>query len=438
MSNGNTGNTVRNKLFLMMVLELAVWGAWFEMVFGYLGQNGLNFTSSQQSWILAMFPLSAIAGMFFSNQFADRNFAAEKFMATSHVIGGLAMLGLAYTTDFKFMLALMAVHCFFYVPTISIANSIAFSAMKNAQQEFGIVRMGGTVGWILAATPFVFLLADWGKIQPLNKIGFVKWIGEVFGSPLEGKALVAATTWTFKVSAIVSFFLAVFSLTLPHTPPKPAAAGESNLAWLKAFKLLALPFVLLLWIMAFVDAGLLQMYFSWTGRFLGHIGVPGNWIALTMKLGQVAEIITMLILGTVLRKLGWKWTMTLGVLGHSIRFGIFALWPQQVPVILSIMLHGVCYAFFFATVYIFVDEVFPKDARSSAQGLFNIMILGLGPLVVNMTAPWLFDTVFSKNGIADYQSLFTVASGVSLGAALLLALGFHPPKEIAVHGVEKH
>lgn len=430
MSDGSTNKAVRNKLFLMMVLELAIWGAWFEMVFGYLGSSGLNFSPSEQSWILAMFPLAAIAGMFFSNQFADRNFEAQKFMAASHLIGGLAMVGLAYTTSFVPMLILMGIHCFFYVPTLSIANGIAFSAMKNAQQEFGIVRMGGTVGWILAATPFVFLLADWGKIHPMSEIGFVKWIGDVFGTPLEGKALVGATVWTFKVSAIVSIVLAAFSLTLPKTPPRPLAPGESPYAWLVAFKLLAKPFVLILWVVTFIDAALLQMYFSWTGRFLGSIGVPGNFIALTMKIGQVAEVLTMIVLGMVLKRLGWKWTMVIGILGHTVRFTVFAFFPHELPVIASILLHGVCYAFFFATVYIFVDGVFPKDVRSSAQGLFNVMILGLGPLLVNLTAPYLFDQVFTHDKITDFHGLFLMACGISLGAALLLALGFHPPKNV--------
>jgi MFS family permease len=430
MTEVHTNKAVRFKLFLMMVLELAVWGAWFEMVFGYLGGSGLNLTPSQQSWILSMFPLAAIAGMFFSNQFADRSFAAEKFMAASHLIGGLAMAGLAYTTSFVPMLIFMAVHCFFYVPTLSIANGIAFAAMKNPAQEFGIIRMGGTVGWILAATPLVFLLADWGKIQPLSESGFVTWIGQVFGTTLKGPALVHATAWTFKVSAIVSIILAAFSLTLPHTPPKPLAPGESPYAWLVAFKLLAKPFVLILWIVTFIDAALLQMYFSWTGRFLDAIGIPANFQALTMKIGQVAEVLTMIVLGMVLKRLGWKWTMVLGILGHTIRFTVFAFFPQEPPVIASILLHGVCYAFFFATVYIFVDAVFPKDVRSSAQGLFNVMILGLGPLVVNMIAPWLFDEVFTHDKITDYKGLFLLATGISLFAALLLGLGFHPPKDV--------
>ncbi len=443
---GHTPGSVRTKLFIMMVLELAVWGAWFEMVFGYLGSSGIGFSPMKQSWILALFPLSAIVGMFFSNQFADRNFAAERFLSVSHLIGGLAMIGLSFiqapagthvgpdginpAAPFLPFFALMAIHCFFYVPTLSIANSVAFASMKDAQQEFGIVRMGGTVGWVLAATPFVFLLADWGRIAPMHDVGPVAWIGQVFGTSLTGEPLVRATTWTFLVSGILSLALSAFSLTLPHTPPKPMAPGESRFAWLVSFKLLASPFVLLLWVVTFIDAALLQMYFSWTGRFLGTIGIPANFVALTMKLGQVAEIVTMIVLGMVLKRLGWKWTMVLGILGHTVRFTVFALAPAKVPVVASILLHGVCYAFFFATVYIFVDGVFPKDIRSSAQGLFNVMILGMGPLAVNLTAPWLFDKVFTQAGVTHYRSMFLVASGISLVAAILLALAFHPPERL--------
>ena len=124
----------------------------------------------QQSWILNAFPIAAIVGMFFSNQFADRNFAAEKFLAFSHLIGGLAMIGLAFTKSFWLFLGLMLVHCLFYVPTLSITNSIAFANMKDSQKEFGIVRMGGTIGWILAAWPFTFILVDWDKVRrPIRK-----------------------------------------------------------------------------------------------------------------------------------------------------------------------------------------------------------------------------------------------------------------------------
>src|SRR5688500_10071050 len=141
----SAGSNLKLRLFLMMVLQFFIWGAWLPLIFGYL--PALGFTPGQQSWILNAFPLAAIVGMFFSNQFADRNFAAEKFLAVSHLIGGLAILGCGFVKTFAPFFALMLIHCLLYVPTISITNSIAFAAMKDAKQEFGIVRMGGTIGW---------------------------------------------------------------------------------------------------------------------------------------------------------------------------------------------------------------------------------------------------------------------------------------------------
>src|SRR5213593_3865731 len=204
----------------MMVLEFFIWGAWLPLIFGYLPSLGLS--AAQQSWILNAFPIAAVVGMFFSNQFADRNFAAEKFLSVSHLIGGLAILSLAWVTRFWWFFLLMLVHCLLYVPTISITNSIAFTHMKDAQKEFGIVRMGGTIGWILAAWPFTFILVDWAKVKQANPQGLINWLGTVLGSGLTGEALQRGTTWTFIVAGVASLVLSAFSLTLPHTPPKPA------------------------------------------------------------------------------------------------------------------------------------------------------------------------------------------------------------------------
>src|SRR5215218_6805241 len=212
---------VRLKLFVMMVLEFAIWGAWFPLIFGYL--PSLGFTPAEQSWILNAFPIAAIAGMFFSNQFADRNFAAEKFLSVSHLIGGIAMLSLAWTRSFWPFFGLMLVHCLLYVPTISITNSIAFAHMKDPQKEFGIVRMGGTIGWVLAAWPFTFILVDWDKVKAANPQGIVAWLGTVLANGLTGPALEAGTKWTFILAGVASLVLAAFSLTLPHTPPKPVS-----------------------------------------------------------------------------------------------------------------------------------------------------------------------------------------------------------------------
>jgi len=421
---------MKTRLFIMMLLQFFIWGAWLPLIFGYL--PSLGFSSWQQSVILNAFPVAAIVAMFFSNQFADRHFAAEKFLAVSHLIGGLAILALAWVTDFWTFFALMLVHCLFYVPTISITNSIAFAAMKDAQQEFGIVRMGGTVGWICAAWPFTFILVDWAKVDAAKPNGFSEWLGTVLGSGLEGTALQAGTKWTFIVAGIASLMLAAYSLTLPHTPPKPAVKGEDSMAWLKASRLLAVSFVLVLWLVTFIDAFVHNCYFIWTARFLGSVGIPGNWIMPVMSIGQVAEIVTMAILGYVLKSLGWRTTMILGILGHAARFAVFAFFQDSRELIIAVnVLHGICYAFFFATVYIFVDEYFPKDIRSSAQGLFNLMILGVGPLVANFLGPLLIDKGFNHDGVVDFRGLFLVPCIAALAAAFVLFIGFHPPRKEA-------
>lgn len=426
-------STIRFKLFLMMVLEFFIWGAWLPLIFSYL--PSLKFTPGEQSIILNAFPIAAIVGMFFSNQYADRHFAAEKFLAFSHLIGGLAMLSLAFTKDFWPFCILMFVHCLLYVPTISITNSIAFANMKDAQKEFGIVRMGGTFGWILAAWPFTFILVDWEKVRGANPQGIAGWIGSALQNGLSGQALQDATKWTFIVAGIASLLLAAFSLVLPHTPPKKAGeGGAEKLAWAEAVKLLKHPFVLVLWLVTFVDAFVHNCYFNWTGSFLGTtpdgggVGIPGNWIMPVMSVGQVAELLTMFILGATLKRLGWRATMILGILGHAARFAVYAFFPQHKELIILVqILHGICYAFFFATVYIFVDAYFPKDVRASAQGLFNVMILGVGALVANTICPTLLQKVFTHAGVTDFHSLFLVPLGAAIAAAVVLALFFHPP-----------
>jgi nucleoside transporter len=387
----------RLRLFVMMFLEFFIWGAWFLKVFGYLPH--LGFDQLQQAVILNAFPVSAIVAMFFSNQFADRNFAAEKFLAFSHLIGGLAMFGLAWTTSFWPFLGLMLVHCLFYVPTISITNSIAFAAMKDPKHEFGWIRMGGTIGWIAASWPAIFLIKD-----------------------------VASTRWTYIVTGIASLVLAGFSLALPHTPPK-RGEGVEPLAWLKALRLLGVPFILVLWLVTFVDAAVHQAFFSWVDRFLiNKVGIPDQWTMAITSISQFAEIFTMAILGVFLTRLGWKTTMILGILGHALRFAVFAYFPDIKWLVIGInVVHGICYAFFFATVYIFVDEYLPKDIRASAQGLFNLMILGIGQWVANFICPYLYDTVFTSDGVVDYKSLMLVPCVTAIAAALALAIFFWPP-----------
>jgi nucleoside transporter len=394
----------------MMVLEFFIWGAWLPLIWGYMGKDGLNFSDMQITWVGSAFAIASVVGIFFSNQFADRSFAAEKFMAFSHLIGGAAILGMFWSRDFTTFFSLMLVHSLLYVPTISVSNSIAFTHLKNAQKEFGLVRMGGTIGWILAAWPLYFILQ--GK---------------------SGAEAVAASRYIFVISGVSSLVLALFSLSLPHTPAKPAAAGEGGFAWLKAAKLLSKPFLLVLFIVTFIDSTIHNGYFLMAGGFLGSkvVGIAPEWIMPVMSIGQIAEIATMAVLGWFLSRMGWKTTMILGILGHAARFSVFAFMPQnQTMIIVVQVLHGICYAFFFATLYIFIDAAFPKDVRSSAQGLFNLLVLGLGDLA----AKWLFiplqGRLTAADGTVNYKELFLWPTGLALAATVLLVVAFWPPKEL--------
>ncbi len=327
---------------------------------------------------------------------------------------------------------LMLIHSLFYVPTISITNSIAFANLSDPSRQFGPVRVWGTIGWIAASWPFIFILVDWAKVPAMGELGFINWIGTALGTSIQGAAALDMKRYIFLVAGIASLVLAAFSLTLPHTPPRKAT-GEDSLAWLKAMKLLKHPFVLVLFLVTFIDAAVHQSFFYWTFTFLGPtadggvVNIPSNWVGPVMKIGQIAEIVTMLFLGYVLKTFGWRTTMVFGVLGHAARFALFAYAPEKELAIAINVLHGICYAFFFATVYIFVDEYFPKDVRSSAQGLFNVLILGLGPFAANFACGKLKDA-YTTDKVLNYSGVFQYSMGAALLGAVILAVFFHPPK----------
>ena len=432
MTAVQTAKTPRVRLFAMMLLQFFIWGAWLPLIFSYL--PSLDFSPAEQAWILNAFPAAAVIGLFFSNQLADRRFAAERFLAFSHLISGMSIFGLSMVSGFWSFLLLMWIHCLFYVPTISITNSIAFAHMNDPKTEFGPIRMGGTIGWILAAWPFTFIFVDWAAVEASDPQGLIDWLGTALASGLTGEALQAATPWTYRVAGIAGLVLAAFSIFLPHTPPESAQVGRvEKLAWLEAVRWLRHPFILVLWLVALADSIVHNAYFNWAAVFFGsdQVGINGNWIMPVMSIGQVAEILTMMVLGAALKAMGWKITLIVGVLGYAVRFWVFAIFPDATTLIVLVnVLHGICYAFFFASLYIFVDACFPQHARSSAQGLFNVMILGLGALIANSICPWLLQEVYTVDGVTDFRSLFLLPAAISLGAALVLAMGFKPPASI--------
>ena len=393
-------STAAMRLSVMMFLEYVIWGSWLPLLALYLS-NVLKFTGAEIGWIFATQAIAAIVGLFVGGQIADRWLSTEKLLAISHAIGGAAMFALAWQTSFWTFFVIMLLYQLVFMPTLSLTNAVVFHHVKDAQADFGRIRLWGTIGWIAASWPFVFILA--GKSGP-----------ELHG----------ALGSIFTVSGLASFALAAFSLTLPATPPARAAGAKS--APLEAIRLLAIPAFLVLFVVTFLDALVHQAYFQWTSPFLERAGLPANWIMAAMSIGQVAEIGTMAALGLVLRKLGWRMTMAVGIAAHAIRFFIYAIGDPLWLMVAINVVHGMCYAFFFAAVYIFVDEKFPKDVRASAQGLFNLLILGVGPFIGSLLWGAMGDALRTADGQVDFRTLFQGPAWMGVAALLLLLLAFRP------------
>jgi MFS family permease len=228
----------------------------------------------------------------------------------------------------------------------------------------------------------------------------------------------------FVVAAVASFVLAAFSLTLPSTPPGRNALATN--APLEAIRFLAVPAILVLFVVTFMDALVHQAYFQLTSPFLERSGLAANWIMPAMSIGQIAEIVTMAALGAILSRFGWRTTMAVGIAAHALRFFVYAIGDPLWLMVAINVVHGMCYAFFFAAVYIFVDEYFPKDSRASAQGLFNLLILGLGPFFGSLLWGWLADRLRTGTGDVDYRTLFQAPAWLAVAAMVLLLVAFRP------------
>ena len=395
----DTTTRTRSRLSVMMFLEYVIWGSWLPLLALYL-TDVLQFSGAEIGWVFATPAVACLVGLFVGGQVADRLISTERLLAICHVIGGTAMFALAWQRAFWPFLILMQVYQLAFIPTVALTNAVVFHNVPDARRDFGRLRMWGTIGWIAASWPFVFILA--GKT---------------------GDSLHAALGNIFVVAGLASYGLAAFAFLLPRTAPSQGTAGNAPLA---AIKLLAVPSLLVLFVVTLLDSLVHQAYFQWTSPFLERAGLPANWIMPAMSIGQVAEIVTMGGLGAVLARLGWRKTMALGIAAHAARFFIYAIGNPLWLMVAVNVVHGMCYAFFFAAVYIFVDEQFPKDSRTSAQGLFNLLILGVGPFAGSVLWGALGDRFRTSAGDVDFQRLFMVPAWLGVAAMVLLLVAFHP------------
>ena len=383
-----------------MFLQYAIWGAWAPVLSVYLIKD-LGFSGFQAGLIFALLPLATIISPFIGGQVADRYFSSEKVIAVLAFTGGLLLLIVSRTTDYTVMTALMLVYCLIYAPTLALTNSIAMINLKNSEEEFGPIRVGGTLGWIAAG----WLLTGWRQLAG----------GDAIPS-LQGDMLFLA--------GLFSIIMALQSLTLPHTPPQKE--GVKPWAFLESMKMLkAKDFGIFVGI-TFVVATELEFYYILTAPFLEseQIGVATANTPLVMTIAQLAEIFVMaFLLAYFLKKYGMRRTLAIGVIAWPIRYIIFAIGTPAWLVIASLALHGFCYVFFFVAAFIYVDKVAPPDIRASAQSLIAIVALGFGRFLGSLFAGFVKD-VFTTEVGTNWTNVFLVPCALTILCAVAFLLFF--------------
>ncbi len=384
---------------VMMFLQYAIWGAWSPDFSEYL-QKQLGFSGSQVGGIYALLPIGCMLAPVIAGQLADRYFSTEKLLAVLHLGGGVLLMVAATLGNYQSLWLTMLVWAILYAPTLALTNSICFHHMPEAEKEFGLVRVWGTIGWIVVGVSLSKLLRT---VMP----GLFGGLGGFDGLWLGG---------------ILSLIQGLFSFALPHTPP--AQRGGSPWAFLGAIKMLRDPQFAVFITISFVVATELMFYYVLTAPFLYHAGVKAGDAPFWMGIcAQGAEILTMLALPWMLTKWGVRKTMAVGILAWPIRYAVFAMGNPLWLVIAALTLHGLCYVCFFTVSYIYVNQVADPDIRASAQGLITFVTLGAGMFVGSWFAGFINDQ-FTANGVTDYTKVFLVPLGLTILCALVFMIFF--------------
>ena len=340
------------RLAAMLFLQFFIWGAWYVTVTTWLLKT-LHFSGVQTGLVAGTTAAGAIVSPFLAGWLADRFFATQHLLAVLHLVGA-ALLWLASTrTEFGPIYWLVLAYACLYMPTLGLVNALAFRHIDDPQQEFGPIRVLGTAGWIVAG-----------------------WMVGLLG--------VEATAVPLKIAAGASVVLGLYSLTLPHTPPVRVGGGFSlaKVLPVEALRLLKQPSFAIFTAASFLICIPLQFYYAFTNPFLNEIGIT-NAVG-KMTFGQMSELFCMLLIPWFFRRLGVKYMLMAGMAAWAVRYALFAFGnpgPGLWMLYAGIILHGICYDFFFVTGQIYVDRKAPEAARAAAQGMLTLVTYGAGMLV---------------------------------------------------------
>lgn len=400
--------STRIQLSIMMFLEFFIWGAWFVTLGTFLGNN-LGATGAQTSAAFSTQSFGAIIAPFIIGLIADKYFNAERILGVLHLLGAGLMYLMYNSANFDQFYPYVFVYMVLYMPTLALVNSVSFNQMKDPAKEFSVIRVWGTIGWIVAglAISYFFL---WDSKENIGQ-GMLKN--------------------TFLMASLASAALGVFSFFLPATPPKIAKGeklGVSEMLGLDALQLLRNRNYAIFFIASILICIPLAFYYQNANPFLSEIGVANPTGKMTI--GQMSEVFFMLLLPIFLLQYGIKKTLLVGMLAWVLRYALFAFGDPDgglYMLILGIALHGICYDFFFVSGQIYTDSKAGEKYKSAAQGLITLATYGIGMLVGFWVAGLVSDAYVVEGGHA-WKNIWLIPSGIAAVILVLFLVAFREEK----------